>query len=205
MSAAPKSRRAEYAEATRAAIIDAARELFAGRGYFATTVEEIAKLARVAPATVYAVGGGKQGLLRTLSDLWSQAPVVAETLERQQHLTDPEEIVRHAAATVRFMREQYGDIMQVVLTTAPHHPEAGAALHEATERYRAAVAALATRLAEVSGLPSGTTAEEATDILWFYFGYSGFFTLVNDNGWSFDRAERWLVDQALAALRVKDH
>jgi AcrR family transcriptional regulator len=45
------SRRDEYAAATRAAIIDAARKLFSERGYFATKVEEIAEAARVAPAT----------------------------------------------------------------------------------------------------------------------------------------------------------
>ncbi|MGK8525032.1 TetR/AcrR family transcriptional regulator [Nocardia asteroides] len=200
MTEPAKSRRAEYAEATRAAIIDAARELFARQGYFATTVDEIAKQARVAPATVYAVGGGKQGLLRTLVDLWSEAPVVAETLERQETLTDPGEIVRHAAATVRSMRENYGDIMRVVLATAPHNAEAGDALRIATKRYRDAIAALALRLNDVGGLPPDTTVEQATDILWFYFGYSGYFTLVDDNDWTFDRAERWLAEQALAAL-----
>jgi hypothetical protein len=43
---ATMSRRAEYAEATRRAIIAAARELFAKRGYTATKVVEVAALAR---------------------------------------------------------------------------------------------------------------------------------------------------------------
>ena len=72
------SRRAEYAEATRRAIIAAARELFVERGYTATKVDEVAALARVSPATVYAVAGGKQGLLHTLVDDWTQAPEVDE-------------------------------------------------------------------------------------------------------------------------------
>jgi len=46
------SRRAEYAEATRRAIIAAARELFVERGYTATKVDQVAALARVSPATV---------------------------------------------------------------------------------------------------------------------------------------------------------
>ena len=53
------SRRAEYAKATEAAIIAAARALFAQRGYVSTKVDDIAERARVAPATVYAVTGGK--------------------------------------------------------------------------------------------------------------------------------------------------
>jgi hypothetical protein len=38
------------------------------------------------------------------------------------------------------------------------------------------------------------------DIIWFYLGYAGFFTLVDDNGWTFQKAEEWLrtaVSQAL--------
>src|SRR5580698_7101712 len=83
------SRREEYAEATRRAIVAAARRLFSERGYFATKVDEIAALARVAPATVYAVSGGKQGLLRTLMDIGTTAPVVAETIRDVQEQVEP--------------------------------------------------------------------------------------------------------------------
>jgi hypothetical protein len=38
------------------------------------------------------------------------------------------------------------------------------------------------------------------DLLWFYFGYSSYFTRHDDNGWSYERAEHWLADQAIAAL-----
>lgn len=198
----PTSRRAEYAEATRVAIVDAARQLFARQGYFATTVEDIASTARVAPATVYAVGGGKQGLIGTLVELWSRAPIVAETGRRQAELTDPDEILRNAAATVRAMREEYGDIMRMALATAPHHAAVAEGLRAATDRYREAVAALAERLHDVGGLHPDFTVRQAADVLWFHFGYAGFFTLVDDNGWTFDQAERWLVRQAAAALRA---
>ena len=57
------TRRDEYAQATRQAILDAARQLFAERGYFATKVDDIAAKARVAPATVYAVTGGKYAVI----------------------------------------------------------------------------------------------------------------------------------------------
>ncbi|RAO29971.1 hypothetical protein PSN13_05170 [Micromonospora saelicesensis] len=201
MTGPPKSRRAEYAAATRTAIIEAARVLFARKGYFATKIEDIAVEARVAPATVYAVTGGKQGLIRTLVDLWSQAPIVAQTLSRQEALADPDEILRETAAVTRSMRETYGDIMRLMLTTAPHHEEVAESLRLATKRYRDALETVAARLRDVGGLREGTTLAEATDILWFYFGYSGYFTLLDDNGWTFEQSERWLVTQAAAALR----
>ena len=66
------TRRDEYAQATRQAILDSARALFAERGYFATKVDDIAAKARVAPATVYAVTGGKYGLLTELTRIWTR-------------------------------------------------------------------------------------------------------------------------------------
>ena len=30
---------------------------------------------------------------------------------------------------------------------------------------------------------------QAVDVFWFYFGYSGLFTLHDENGWSYERAE----------------
>ena len=199
------NRRAEYAEATRRAAIDAARHLFSEKGYFATTVNEIAAEARVSPATVYAVNGGKQGLLRTLIDEWSAAPIVAEAIERVENLNDPVELLRYDAAVTRQMRQDYGDIMRVVIGAAPHDRTAAEGLALGTGRYRAGHAVVARRLAELGALRDDMNADAALDILWFYLGYAGFFTLVDDNGWSYASAEEWLfnaVSQALLKPRL---
>ena len=37
-------------------------------------------------------------------------------------------------------------------------------------------------------------------MLWFYFGYQSYFTLHDDNAWTYQRAEQWLADQACEAL-----
>jgi AcrR family transcriptional regulator len=193
-------RRAEYAEATRQAAVDAARRLFRDKGYFATTVNEIAAEARVSPATVYAVNGGKQGLLRTLIDVWSAAPVVAVSIERIESLDDPVEILRYTTATVRGMREEYGDIMRVVIGAAPHDDTAAEGLALGTRRYRDGIGVAARRIAELGGLPDGVDAAAALDIMWFYLGYAGFFTLVDDNGWTYAKAEEWLYNAVSRAL-----
>ncbi len=194
------SRRAEYAEATRQAIVDVARRLFSQQGYFATKVDEIAAAARVSPATVYAVTGGKQGLLKTLVDDWSAAAVVAETEERIESLDDPEEIMRVVAWVTRDMRQTYGDIMRVVLAAAPHDPAAAKGLDTATSRYRGGLALVARRLAKLDALRDDIDARQALDILWFYFGYAGFFTLIDENKWSYAKAERWLLEAANQSL-----
>jgi AcrR family transcriptional regulator len=195
------SRREEYAAATRAGIITAARELFGEQGYFATKVDSIAERARVAPATVYAVAGGKQGLLRTLIEQWTASPRLAEYYEQVEHAADGEKVLRITAAGTRETREAWGDVMRVVLATAPHDETAAAGLAVATERYRGAFVQVADRLVALGS--TDLERDRIVDVLWFYFGYASYFVLVEDNGWSFADAEAWLLEQAGRALGVK--
>ena len=189
MPATVPTRREEYAEATRRAILDAARGLFSEQRYFSTKIDDIARRARVSALTIYAVSGSKQGLLNTLMDIWSRAPIVSTTLDRVD-LDDPAAILRTVAATCRNMREEFGDIMRVLLATAPHD--------------KPVAASLTRRLADLHALRDGMDVEQAVDVLWFYFGYSGLFTLRDENGWSYERAERWLGAQANWAL-LRNH
>ena len=198
--AATVSRRAEYAEATRRAIVAAARDLFAKHGYTATKVDDVAALARVSPATVYAVAGGKQGLLHTLVDEWTLAPIVDQTYRAIESSDTPDEVLRITASNVRQMRREWGDVMKIVINTAAMDEAAAAGLRLATERYRAGMDAAANKIADLGGLKPGLSTAGAADILWFYFGYSGFFTLMDDNGWSADRSEQWLREMAATAV-----
>jgi AcrR family transcriptional regulator len=61
--------RAEQAAQTRLRILDASGDLFAERGYVATTVDAVAARAGVAVDTVYAIFGTKKGMLSALIDL----------------------------------------------------------------------------------------------------------------------------------------
>jgi hypothetical protein len=53
-----------------------------------------------------------------------------------------------------------------------------------------------------SGFSSGPDRNPliTVDLLWFHFGYGSLFTLHDDNGWSYERAERWLAEQACREL-----
>ena len=76
-------RRLERANATRAAIIDAAARLFAERGYGATTMAAIAAEARVSAKSVYALGDKAQLLILAL-DRAIAGDDDTPLLERQQ-------------------------------------------------------------------------------------------------------------------------
>src|SRR6516165_3359715 len=53
----------------RAAVVQAARTLFAERGYAGTTIEAISELSDVPPATVYRLFSSKLGILKALLDV----------------------------------------------------------------------------------------------------------------------------------------
>ncbi len=57
-----KSRKKEYSEATRAALVEGARSLFAEKGYANTAIEEVARSARVTRGALYHHFGSKRDL-----------------------------------------------------------------------------------------------------------------------------------------------
>jgi AcrR family transcriptional regulator len=191
------SRRAEYAAATKLAIHAAARDLFLSKGYVATTVDDIAAGARVAPATVYAVGGGKQKLLATVVEEAVSASTGTTIYEQLDGAPDAEALLRLITATTRTKFERWRDVMRVVTATAGHEPAAAQALEAARGAMRHGFERTARRLRELNALRDGLTERRATDLLWFYLGNAAYDTLTQDNGWSLDEAEEW----ALTTLR----
>lgn len=65
---AVKSRREEYTEATRVALLESATALFATRGYAATSIEDVARGARVTRGALYHHFGSKQELFEAVYD-----------------------------------------------------------------------------------------------------------------------------------------
>lgn len=63
-----KSRRGEYTEATRRALLDAAAELFAEHGFSRTSLDDVAAVARVTKGAIYHHFPSKTGLLEALLD-----------------------------------------------------------------------------------------------------------------------------------------
>ena len=78
--------RSQHAEATRRAVLDAARSLFGRNGYAQTSVDEIADVARVTKGAVYHHFAGKEALFRAV-----YAEVEGEALGRAVAAGDPRE------------------------------------------------------------------------------------------------------------------
>ncbi|MEA2425035.1 MAG: hypothetical protein QOH13_1445, partial [Thermoleophilaceae bacterium] len=90
--------KAEQAEATRAALVSAARELFAQRGYAAVGTEEIVRSARVTRGALYHHFKGKDDLFRAVFET-VEAEITASIGARADELggDDPVEVLRAGA------------------------------------------------------------------------------------------------------------
>ncbi|MQA10675.1 MAG: TetR family transcriptional regulator [Pseudonocardiaceae bacterium] len=64
-----RARRLDYSEATRAALVDSAVELFTKHGYAQTSLDQVAKRARVTKGALYHHFSGKQALFEAAFDL----------------------------------------------------------------------------------------------------------------------------------------
>jgi len=193
-------RRLDAAAATRAAILDSARDLYIERGYVNVTVAQIASAAGVAPQTVYTSAGGKAEILRNLLIPAIEDPNVEQTLLAVAKSDDPREVVDLAARGTRLAHEAHWEMLEALVPECRTEPAAAAVLEAGNAEYAAALSAIATRLIELDALRSDVAEHRAADVLWFYVGQDAWFSLVSHRGWSFDDAELWLAAQAKMAL-----
>ncbi|MFJ9630146.1 TetR/AcrR family transcriptional regulator [Streptomyces sp. NPDC101175] len=195
-----RPRRDEYPALTRAAVVEAARRLFAEKGFFQTTVQEIAKLSRVSPATVYAQCGGKQGLLRALMDDWTRASMAERDQREPLTGADASLVLRALAAAYLHITEEWGDVIQVVIDVAPHDDESRAVLATAHKRHHHSLAAICRHLEDIGALRDGVDARSATRIITYYYGLNGLLRTREVFGWSLERSNEWLLTQVTAAV-----
>lgn len=99
-------KRAEQAEQTRAALIEAAKRLFATRGYLSTKVTDITAEAGRAAGSFYTYFSGKEALLEELLEEVSAASdEYADSAEHKSDFSDPDAIRFHVRVYRRVARE----------------------------------------------------------------------------------------------------
>lgn len=184
-------RRREAAAATRLAIASAARFLFSQRGWAATTVRDIARLARVSEPTIYNAFGGKEGLaLALLDELEADADVVQA---RQEILDAAGRPPAQLAALIGFDRrlfERGGDIMIVIREAGRTVPQLDEIYTESRYRGRGAQHVI------FGAWPEGTLradvdVDTACDIYASVASVDAFRTLSEERDWSGDRIQEW--------------
>src|SRR5919206_2770648 len=116
--------RRSQAEATRRAVLEAARDLFVTQGYGATTVDQIAERAGVSRPTVFRAVGNKQEVLRRVRDVaiaGDDEPVpIAERpiMETIRHEPDHRAAIDLLAAHLTGVASRYAPIYEVLRAAA---------------------------------------------------------------------------------------
>ena len=199
-------RRREQAEATRRAVLDAARDLFERDGYVATSVPAVAEEARVAVKTVYLAFSTKSRLLRAVWDLAlkgddDEAPVAQRSWYREiLDEPDPERQLRVNARNARVVKTRIAGILRVIRDAAPADPEIASLWELIQSDFYANQRTIVESLQEKRALAPGLDVDRATDLLWTLNHPDVWLLLVGARGWTPDQFETWFADAACAQL-----
>ena len=193
---------------TRAAVVEAARELFLGRGYAATTIETISEMSDTPVATVYRLFSSKLGILRALLDVsavgddeavaMGDRPGVRTLLEDH----DPRNQLMGFAALARDVMSRLAPIHQILVSAAGSDSEAAELLVEHTCQRQEGQGRIARSLGE--GRRAAAKAKAARkrrgDIIHALMSPEVYVLLVSDRGWSPERYEAWLGGTLISQL-----
>lgn len=152
------------------------------------------------PATVYAVGGGKHGILRALIESGARGDDVPGILGRIESAGEPQELIRFLVHATRDKFEQWSDLMRQVDAAAPQEPTVREIRQIAHEHVRGALTLAAQRLAALGPLREDLDVTMAADVLWLHLSNAAYFIRTDDLGWSLDKSEVWLNETLPFAL-----
>jgi AcrR family transcriptional regulator len=189
--------RRRQAEATSAAILAAARRLFATSGYERTTIERIAAQAGVSVPTVYLAFGSKAAILAALvAGAGGDADIRALAAEATSE-TVPRRRLRKAAHVMRVLMEREAELLDLLWQAGSGHPDL-------VKAWRQMHASRLSRLnAALEPVVVGMRAEgrkRAVEITWALSSPEMYRLLVAERGWSPEAFERWLADSLVTQV-----
>lgn len=192
--------RRSQADATRRAVLSAARDVFTRLGYGAATIEAVAEAARVSVPTVYAGFSSKAGLLSAVvADGGSDADI-RRMAEKAIAETSPRARIAAAARVVRTIMQREKGVLDLLHEAGAARPELEAMRRQVHRQQREALARVLRPLHEAGALRAGVGLDE---------GAAGFSALaspecyrlfVSELGWSATRWEKWLAESAVRLL-----
>lgn len=197
-------RRVEQAEATRRAILQAARKRFAEQGYQATTLQAIAREAEVSVPTIYAVFGSKAAILSALVKSAGADEDIRALARDAFTEPDPGRQLQLAARVVRSIQERDTDITDLLWQAGGGDPDLAAVWRQSHHQQLARLGEIVSMVARKKALKPELSIEEATDTLWALGSPEIYRLLVRERNWTPQRYEDWLANTAKTLL-LRDH
>jgi AcrR family transcriptional regulator len=200
------SRREARADAKRARIIATARSLFIERGYAATSVEVVAQVADVAPATVYRLFGSKRELLKAIIDVssggddrplpFNERPEVVALLNEP----DPRRYLAGFARLSREVGQRLDPIYELVEAAAAVDADSADLLALMREQRFVGHGRIARGLADRKALRKDVTLTKAHDAIYALLSPELRRVVLRECGWTPAAYERWLAHILAAAV-----
>jgi AcrR family transcriptional regulator len=191
-------RRTLQAAETRRQIVQAARYLFAQRGYAAVSVEEIAARAGVAPATVYAAGGKRdllEQVIEAVVTVGTGRPVgISPDTPPLRAIGDVDEVIRVHVGNMRALKERGAAAHSVLWRAATSDVDAARIWNEFVKTMYAGQLSLTTRLQELGALRPDLDPRGAADIIQALARPEAYDAIVVERGWSLDRWAAFMED-----------
>jgi AcrR family transcriptional regulator len=194
----PSLRQAQIAH-TEERILAAATELFLADGYVATTLEAVARRARVGARTVYLRFGTKAVLFKRVVDVaivgdtqpvdvlsrdWAQAALTAPTAAER---------IAASAAAGRQIMERTGTLFAVAQQAAAVEPLIAGFWQQGREQSRHAQAVFWTRMADDGLLDPGVDLAWVIDTSAILGAAETYLLITRLTGWDLDAYQDWLV------------
>ncbi|HEX3196010.1 MAG TPA: TetR family transcriptional regulator [Propionibacteriaceae bacterium] len=192
--------RAESAEETRRRILDAVAQRLRDAPTEPLSLDQVAKMARVARSTIYLIFGSRAGLFDAFTEDLADRTGLARLAEAVANPDARKHLREGIAAGCRMYTEDL--VVYRVLFSMNHldPASAGGAVERMKQRRAGGMAYLAKRLAEDSVLRDDVTIEQAVDLLWMLCSFETFDALYTDRGKSLDEAVQliaWTAEQSL--------
>jgi AcrR family transcriptional regulator len=200
------TRRREQARASRAAMLDAARELFLRHRFAATSLPMVAQAAGVSVQYVYKVFGNKAGLVKALFDVaiaGDDEPIALReraSIAAVRSEPDPARKLELYARHIATVGPRIMPILLVVRDAASGDTAASDLWTQLQDERLAGMTQFAAELHAGGHLRAGVSRSEARDVLWAHNSLELWDLLVTQRGWSPRRYGKWLAHQLTAAL-----
>lgn len=184
---------------TRAAVLDAARQLFVERGYAATTIEAISEASGTPVATVYRLFSSKLGILTALVDVSAVDDDEPVALGDRPHVRalladqDPRRLLRGFAGLAKDVMSRLAPVQQILLSAAGSDPEAAVLLAEHNRQRQEGQRRIAHALARTGALRPTLDERDAADVIHALVSPEVYRLLVTDRQWSPERYQEWLA------------
>ena len=190
--------RAEQASQTRLRILESAAELFAQRGYVATTIDAVATRSGVAVDTVYATFGNKKSLLSALIDLRvTGAPEGSDVLAGDapralSTMSNQRQMIASFSADIAPRVERVRPIDDIIRSAAAADPEISDLRSRMQENRFNKLRVFIEWVAANGALRDGMDGDEATTIVWTLSSPEVNRMLRDVRGWTYERYAEWL-------------